>query len=101
METYFASAERTDPETLAAEIECVSNSPVLSGLLNSIGGLLAVLDANRQMIGHLASNAHLFGGQIASPIHSQIERAQQVPVGNEGHVDVAAHSFGLQRFHKR
>lgn len=50
MKTYFASAERTDRDTLTAEIESVSKSPVLSGLLHSIGGLLAVLDANRQIV---------------------------------------------------
>lgn len=50
METYFASAARTDHDTLTAEIESISKSPVLSGLLHSIGGLLAVLDANRQIV---------------------------------------------------
>jgi signal transduction histidine kinase len=50
MDTYFASPERTDKKYLAAEIETVNNNPVMTGLLHSISGLLAVLDENRQVI---------------------------------------------------
>ncbi len=50
MDTYFAPAERTPKEKLVSEIELVSKSPVMSGLLQSIGGLLAILDENRQII---------------------------------------------------
>ena len=50
MHTYFAQAERTDEKELTAKIEMVNNSPVMSGLLLLIGGLLAILDEHRQII---------------------------------------------------
>ena len=50
METLFAPAEKVDARELAAEIEVVSQNPVVSGLLHSIGGLLAVLDEHRQVV---------------------------------------------------
>lgn len=50
MDTNFASPDRTDAEALKHEIEIVNASPVLDGLLHSAGGLLAVLDENRQIV---------------------------------------------------
>jgi len=50
MKTFFAPAERTDQKALVAEITMVNKSPVVSGLLHSIGGLLAILDEHRQII---------------------------------------------------
>lgn len=50
MDTHFASAERTDEKELVAEIATISNNPVMSGLLSSVSGLLAVLDDRRQII---------------------------------------------------
>ena len=50
MKTYFASPERTDQKDLSSEIETVNHSSVISGLLNSVGGLLAILDENRQIV---------------------------------------------------
>jgi signal transduction histidine kinase len=50
MDTYFATATKTAPDALVAEIEIVNQSPVLDGLLHNLGGLLAVLDANRQIL---------------------------------------------------
>lgn len=50
MDTYFASAERADSEELAVEIDIVSKNPIVSGLLHSISGLLAVLDEHRQIL---------------------------------------------------
>lgn len=50
MHSYFASPERTDQETLAAEIDFAGRNPVISGLLSSVGGLLAVLDERRQIV---------------------------------------------------
>jgi signal transduction histidine kinase len=50
MDTYFATATKTPPDALVAEIETVNQSPVLGGLLQNLGGLLAVLDANRQIL---------------------------------------------------
>jgi hypothetical protein len=50
METYFAPAERANENDIAVEIEIVSNSSLVSGLLHSISGLLAVLNEHRQII---------------------------------------------------
>ena len=50
MDTFFAPAERADKEELLTEIEIVINNPVMSGLLHSISGLLAILDEHRQII---------------------------------------------------
>lgn len=50
MDTYFASPERTTEKDLLTEIDCVNQSPVMSGLLHAISGLLAVLDENRQIV---------------------------------------------------
>lgn len=48
--SYFAPAERTSADKLAVEIETVSGSPLVSGLLHSIGGLMAILDDHRQIV---------------------------------------------------
>lgn len=50
MDTYFAPAERANEKEIATEIEIVSKSPLVSGLLHSISGLLLVLDEHRQII---------------------------------------------------
>ena len=50
MDTYFASAERTDKKKLASEIKMVTESQVISTLLLSVGGLVAILDENRQIL---------------------------------------------------
>lgn len=49
-ETYFASPQRATDEQLAAEIAHVNSYPVMTGLLDSIGGLLAILNEHRQLI---------------------------------------------------
>jgi signal transduction histidine kinase len=50
MDTYFAPSERTDDKDLAAEIKIVNSNPVMTGLLHSISGLLAILDEHRQVV---------------------------------------------------
>ena len=50
MQTYFAPAERTSPEELHLEVNAVSNSPVLTKILHSVGGLLVILDEHRQIV---------------------------------------------------
>lgn len=50
MDTYFAPAERADKNELIAKIELINTDPVMSGLLHSISGVLAVLDEHRQII---------------------------------------------------
>lgn len=48
--SYFASAERANDKELAGKIKIVSKSPLVSGLLYSISGLLAILDEHRQLV---------------------------------------------------
>lgn len=48
--TYFAPAERATKRELAREIEIAASSPVMSGILKSVGGLIAILDEHRQIV---------------------------------------------------
>ncbi|PIE59522.1 MAG: histidine kinase [Desulfobulbus propionicus] len=50
MKSYFAPAERAKKEEIQEKIRYVSSSPLMSALLNSVGGLLAVLDEHRQIL---------------------------------------------------
>lgn len=50
MDTHFAPVEKAGEEDFNAEIEIVSKNPVMSGLLHSISGLLAILNEHRQII---------------------------------------------------
>lgn len=50
MDTCFASPEKVNEGELATEIEIVSNNPVISGLLHTISGLIAILDEHRQIV---------------------------------------------------
>lgn len=50
MDTFFGSPEKTSENQLTKEIECVSKSPITSSVLNAVGGLLAILDKNRQVV---------------------------------------------------
>jgi signal transduction histidine kinase len=61
MRTFYAPAEKTDTKTLQAEIEIVSHNPVMSGLLHSISGLLAILDEGRQIVALNDSFLRTFG----------------------------------------
>lgn len=51
METNFAPAERTDQHVFANQVEIVSQSPIMSTLLKVTGGLLIVLNEDRQIVG--------------------------------------------------
>lgn len=50
MDTFFATAEKADAKELATEIGIIEESPVVTGLLHSVGGLLAILDEHRQIL---------------------------------------------------
>ena len=50
MDTLFAPAERATSEQLAYEIELVGGSQVLTMLLQSVGGLVAVVNELRQVL---------------------------------------------------
>lgn len=48
--TYYASPERADETVLAQEVATVLKNPVMTGLLHSVSGLLAVLNEQRQIL---------------------------------------------------
>lgn len=50
MDTCFAPAERADADKLQEEIDIISNNPVIDGVLQSVSGLLAVLNEHRQIL---------------------------------------------------
>ncbi len=49
-DTYFAKAQRSTDSQLNDEIKIIAESPLIDNLMTTIGGLLAVLDENRQII---------------------------------------------------
>ena len=50
MGTHFAIATRATAVELADEIRVVSGNPVVSGLLHSVSGIVAILDEHRQIV---------------------------------------------------
>lgn len=65
-ETYFAEAKRNDQQTIRRQIEQVNNDPIVTGLLHSVNGLLAILDDKRQIISLNDSFCKMLG--IEDPI---------------------------------
>lgn len=68
MKTHFASPERTTSQDLKSEIELISTSSLVSGLLNTANGVLAILDDNRQIVAVNNSFLQMLG--IDDPQHS-------------------------------
>lgn len=56
MDSYFASPERSSPEQLQQSSRIVASDPVLAHILECVGGMIAILDENRQI---LAANLDL------------------------------------------
>jgi len=50
METYFATALRSTPRQLKQEMDFATGNPVISGILEAVGGLVAVLNEKRQIL---------------------------------------------------
>ena len=85
MHTYFASAERTTEKDLNLEIDIISNSEVMTGLLQTVSGLLAILDENRQIIALNESLLEMLGvddphealglrpGEVLNCVHADTE----------------------------
>ncbi len=48
--THFASPERAEAEVLARDIEFASKNPVINSLLETVGGIVAVLNQQRQVL---------------------------------------------------
>jgi signal transduction histidine kinase len=61
MDTFFASAERVTRQQLESEIRLVSESPIVSGILRTVNGILAVLDDHRQLIAMNSNFMDLLG----------------------------------------
>lgn len=50
METYFAPAKRTERRKFGNQVEVVSQSPLMNTLLQTMAGLLVVLNEDRQIV---------------------------------------------------
>ena len=50
METYFASPARAGEDILKQEVFHITHNPVIDHLLSAVGGLIAVLNRNRQIL---------------------------------------------------
>lgn len=61
MNTDFATAEKVSDKVFDSQIEAISNSPIMSGLLDSISGLLAILNEHRQIVAFNDSFARKLG----------------------------------------
>lgn len=48
--TFFAAAERAGPEELAAAVALASQNPIVDAVMRSWGGLVAVLNPERQVV---------------------------------------------------
>lgn len=83
MDTYFASPERSSPEEIVAQGDAVS--PVVTEVLEAVGGMLAILNENRQVLAvnatlmrHLGieDSCHVMGlrpGEVLGCIHANEE----------------------------
>ena len=68
MDKYFATAERATAEQLHSAHEIISQSVVVEGLLETVSGLLAVLNEQRQIISLNDSFLKILG--IEDPVHA-------------------------------
>ena len=50
MDTHYAPAKRTDVRVFKQQVEAVSSSPVMNALLDTMAGLLVVLNEDRQIV---------------------------------------------------
>ena len=50
MKTHFATPQRSDLDELQRHIRYASHNPVIDGIMGMVGGLVAVLNQNRQIL---------------------------------------------------
>lgn len=50
METYFAPASRTEKRKFKNQVNCISNSPIVTGVLEAANGILVILNEDRQIV---------------------------------------------------
>ncbi len=67
-QTHFASPERTSMEELKREIQLISGNPFVIGVLNTVHGLLAVVNENRQIVALNDSLADMLGLRSAAEV---------------------------------
>jgi len=48
--TFFAPPEKADEALLKTEIEIISDNPVMSGVLHTVNGLIAIVNEYRQVV---------------------------------------------------
>ena len=87
MDTYFAPAQRANKKELAAEIETMGTNPLVSVLLHSVIGFLAILDEHRQIVAINDSFQQILGidnpeetfglrtGEVINCVHAHKEPA--------------------------
>lgn len=68
MDTYFAPAEKATEAQFRQEVEIFNKSAVMEGLMETVGGLLAVLNEQRQIISLNDSFLKMLG--IQDPLHA-------------------------------
>lgn len=61
MDTYFASPERSERSDLDKSINIINNNPILNNLLQTVSGLLAILNRDRQILSYNTSFLELIG----------------------------------------
>ncbi len=62
LKTFFASAERSPDEELIRQINLIKETPIIMELFNSVPGLVAILNSNRQIVFANNSFVELFKG---------------------------------------
>ena len=68
MKTFFASAERSAPEKLRGQLRQVSQSPVMDQVLRSVGGIIAVLNRDCQILAVNLEFARRLGLQFTEEV---------------------------------
>lgn len=68
MDTHFAPAHRAAPREIAESVTRISNSRILDTLMTLAGGLVAVLNAHRQIISVNDAYLKLLGIKDAEPL---------------------------------
>lgn len=50
MKTFFATAKRSEKEDIDSQLQTITHNAVIDGVMNFVGGLIAVLNENRQIL---------------------------------------------------
>jgi C4-dicarboxylate-specific signal transduction histidine kinase len=93
-ETHFAPAGRCRQSLLAQQVQTVTSNPVIDAVMTSVGGLLAVINEQRQILAVNALEACMPGEEIRLEASSE-ENGIQFSVWNPQTIppDVALRIF--------